>query len=570
MKNIKAILLVLCMLYALGIGAATPTISKKFNKTPLKEVLQYIEKKSGYTILYNPNEVNEEKLITTTFKDAKISSAVKRVVGKNYDVVTKKNLITIKPKPVPEKKQAVLSPLPTTHYTIITNDSLRNMNIDSIRATTHYAYVERLDSQMTIATKQVQQPAAVQPEPLHAHESHRLIGGVGAGYGTVIQQGNIAATAGLRYGYFFNEHWGLSAGVAADYYSGSYAITTERDYPDWTDTDGEPCTLQWRSHNVVEKEHLLTLNIPIMAEMEYILSPRGGIYAALGASVGLPVVRSYSTSGELIRQGYYPKWNMTIDDAVDYYHTTDLPAGKMGLRAVSATLQAEAGYLLPLKNNVSLRLGVYAKYIVNNLATSTAGSYCTDEGQYFPTNYAGAVSTTNVAAHPWQVGLAVAVAWKKPAKTQPRPTVYETIAVPDTTWNVVTHIDTLVSVTYDTIMHPVKAIQQLQETSIIWFDLGDTNPKLDPIDMLDKLAVILIANPEQTIQINGHTCDQGSRAYNEKLSIQRAQAVANLLIEKGVNPQQLTIQGFGSSTPYYSKSHDRYLDRRVEIVPIVK
>ena len=69
------------------------------------------------------------------------------------------------------------------------------------------------------------------------------------------------------------------------------------------------------------------------------------------------------------------------------------------------------------------------------------------------------------------------------------------------------------------------------------------------------------------ISIMGHTDNVGSPAYNDKLSKDRAQAVADYMIAKGINPNRLIVVGFGSTHPVATNDSDkgRNWNRRVEI-----
>jgi OOP family OmpA-OmpF porin len=52
------------------------------------------------------------------------------------------------------------------------------------------------------------------------------------------------------------------------------------------------------------------------------------------------------------------------------------------------------------------------------------------------------------------------------------------------------------------------------------------------------------------VTVEGHTDSQGSDAYNEKLSQQRAEAVKQVLITKfGIAADRVTAKGFGESKP---------------------
>lgn len=66
---------------------------------------------------------------------------------------------------------------------------------------------------------------------------------------------------------------------------------------------------------------------------------------------------------------------------------------------------------------------------------------------------------------------------------------------------------------------------------------------------------------EARIQIIGHTCDIGPKAYNDRLSLRRAETVAALFRSKNLNPEN--VRGKGSCCPV---SKTRALNRRVEII----
>jgi hypothetical protein len=72
------------------------------------------------------------------------------------------------------------------------------------------------------------------------------------------------------------------------------------------------------------------------------------------------------------------------------------------------------------------------------------------------------------------------------------------------------------------------------------------------------------------IEVAGHTDSMGSDAYNMKLSQQRAGAVRNFLISKGVAADRLTAKGYGESQPVADNAtrEGRIQNRRVELVPL--
>jgi len=102
------------------------------------------------------------------------------------------------------------------------------------------------------------------------------------------------------------------------------------------------------------------------------------------------------------------------------------------------------------------------------------------------------------------------------------------------------------------------------------FDFNKADIKPQYYKALDEVIAVLKANPGMKVEIQGHTDNIGSAAYNMKLSQRRAQAVANYLISHGVAASRLTVKGYGFSRPVASNDtpEGRALNRRVQIKPI--
>lgn len=84
---------------------------------------------------------------------------------------------------------------------------------------------------------------------------------------------------------------------------------------------------------------------------------------------------------------------------------------------------------------------------------------------------------------------------------------------------------------------------------------------------LDKLVKLLNAFPEATFEIEGHTDSVGKESDNQTLSENRAKAVVDYVIAKGIDAKRLEAKGYGESKPVASNdtSEGRQRNRRVDL-----
>ncbi|MEJ2643981.1 MAG: OmpA family protein [Gammaproteobacteria bacterium] len=79
------------------------------------------------------------------------------------------------------------------------------------------------------------------------------------------------------------------------------------------------------------------------------------------------------------------------------------------------------------------------------------------------------------------------------------------------------------------------------------FDKAELNPQGK--EKLDKIAQTLRSAHSPSIQIVGHADRIGPAEYNQKLSMQRAQAVKDYLVQQGVPGDTIQVSAVGSSQP---------------------
>jgi outer membrane protein OmpA-like peptidoglycan-associated protein/tetratricopeptide (TPR) repeat protein len=106
----------------------------------------------------------------------------------------------------------------------------------------------------------------------------------------------------------------------------------------------------------------------------------------------------------------------------------------------------------------------------------------------------------------------------------------------------------------------------------VFFDVNKYDLKPESQVELDRLAQLMKDNPTLKIQISGHTDNVGKPADNLTLSNNRAKAVVNYLVEKGVSIQRLFAKGFGETQPVADNKTEegRGKNRRTEAKVLVQ
>ena len=102
----------------------------------------------------------------------------------------------------------------------------------------------------------------------------------------------------------------------------------------------------------------------------------------------------------------------------------------------------------------------------------------------------------------------------------------------------------------------------------VLFDTGKATLKPGADLTLNRLGDFLQQNSDTRIIVEGHTDSRGSDEYNQQLSRERSQSVANALASRGVTADRVQVVGRGEGYPVASNDDvaGRQQNRRVEII----
>ena len=108
----------------------------------------------------------------------------------------------------------------------------------------------------------------------------------------------------------------------------------------------------------------------------------------------------------------------------------------------------------------------------------------------------------------------------------------------------------------------------LSMPELVLFDFNKYEVKNKVKGSLNTLAKALEENPDIRIKIDGYTDFIGSEGYNLELSVKRAKAIKNYLVDRGVKSSNISIEGYGKQNPIANNATaaGRAKNRRLEFI----
>lgn len=101
----------------------------------------------------------------------------------------------------------------------------------------------------------------------------------------------------------------------------------------------------------------------------------------------------------------------------------------------------------------------------------------------------------------------------------------------------------------------------------VYFDVDKASLRPDSYTELGELLLYLQRHDYIKVEIAGHTDNTGDAAHNQQLSQDRANAIRNYLVQKGIKAERLLAKGYGASKPVADNGTEkgRQLNRRTEV-----
>ena len=415
---------------------------------------------------------------------------------------------------------------------------------------------------------------------------------------------------GLGYHWFFAKRWGLVTGLEAAQYKASLDAASLRSgqyvFHEAVPGRKEEYIMRYDLSKFKEKQSAWMLQIPIMIQWMQPLghSANTHFYTALGGRLGFTIDDEFRQSAAGVDHAVIGENEIWTPAQIT---TTALGGfdskGALKLATFNAMASAEMGFRWKLGAATSLYTGVYVDYGFVDILPSASG-----EAVYMPvsdpsghplqpTGYNhNSILTTHRPdygelhepqpgwnpqprfvenserytdkVNTFAAGLKIKIAFGKrkaqapvcippvPEPVMPEPVVPEPVVVEP---------EPIIEEPIQEVPQEIK--QSMMKLSNTLFAFDKWNLSNEAVVELDKVTAWLKDNPGIHVEIEGHTDNKGSEAYNQRLSEERAKSVHDYFVSHGVSASRLSYRGYGLTNPVADNAtaEGRQQNRRVEL-----
>jgi len=251
---------------------------------------------------------------------------------------------------------------------------------------------------------------------LHAqNEGHNLFINAGGGIHQLKYQlnngtskGGVGTILNAGYSYFFNNNWGVSAGIGLQTLKSEATLNYMVKSPD-SDTDGDTYELRTNYKDWKEEQNAYTADIPIALNFKYDIDSHVGLTTSIGGKFSIPFRTTYkATGGTITTTGYYSQWNVEFSDLPEQRFTTyaNRPTGDITLKPTFSFI-ADIGATFKISKAIALYTGAYTSYGIISMLKNNAKPIYQKDGTY--NGILSSYQSNNLI--PMTLGVKLGVVW---------------------------------------------------------------------------------------------------------------------------------------------------------------
>ena len=170
-------------------------------------------------------------------------------------------------------------------------------------------------------------------------------------------------------GYFFSKSIGVSSGIGYSLYKSQLELGTYQNKFNTTDSENEAYERQVSGTDIKETQKVGFLSLPVCLDIRLPLSKKMGFFFQTGINLAIPVTKKYSSSGTFTYKGYYPAYNVLLQNLPSYGFPSNVNSvtnGSLEIKSMNVNALVSVGFDFLIQKNIQFGIAAfYSKSLLN-------------------------------------------------------------------------------------------------------------------------------------------------------------------------------------------------------------
>lgn len=204
----------------------------------------------------------------------------------------------------------------------------------------------------------------------------------------LVSNKEISGFGSIEIGYFVSKYIGLTSGAYYNTFSSKLFIDSYENQYNTIDRENESFEMRVSGFNIGELQKVDILNIPVCLNFRVPINLNIGLCFQTGINLKFPIMNSFESSGIFTYKGYFPAYNVLLENLPEYGFPTELSVktkGELELKPLIYGAMASAGMDYLINKRFQMTLAAYYDRSVSSITNySFADDFdlMTDAGQF--------------------------------------------------------------------------------------------------------------------------------------------------------------------------------------------
>jgi len=175
----------------------------------------------------------------------------------------------------------------------------------------------------------------------------------------------------LEIGYFFSKSIGISSGIGFSSYKSQLELATYQNKFNTTDSENETYERQVSGTDIKEIQTVGFLSLPICLDIRLPLGKKMGFFLQPGIDFAIPITKKYTSSGTFTFKGYYPAYNVLLQNLPAYGfpdNVNSVTDGSLEIKSLHINALVSAGFDILIQKNIQFGIAAFYSKSLSNIS----------------------------------------------------------------------------------------------------------------------------------------------------------------------------------------------------------